>query len=85
MTGVVTQDGTGSQLGRPRAFAVPPGAAGSGPTRLFSHFASVGNVGTGATDLYSDTIAANTFSTPGDTVKVMYAGLPAGPGRRLYP
>lgn len=35
---------------------------------LFDHFASVGNVGTGEDDLYSDTLSANVFGTNGDKV-----------------
>lgn len=41
---------------------------------LFDHFASVGNVTTGETDLYSDTIAAGQLASNGDKLSASYGG-----------
>lgn len=41
---------------------------------LFDHFASVGNVGTGEDDLYSDTLAVSTLAVNGDKVDAWYQG-----------
>lgn len=41
---------------------------------LFDHFASVGNVGTGEDDLYSDTTAAGQLATNGDKLEAEYGG-----------
>ncbi len=41
---------------------------------LFDHFASVGNVGTGEDDLYSDTLAAGQLATNGDKIEAQYGG-----------
>jgi len=51
----------------------PPGAL-----VLFDHFADVGNVGTGETDLYSDTIPAGRLSVNGETILAEYSGIFAG-------
>jgi len=54
---------------------------GSGTTTvtpLFDHYTSVGNVGTSETDLYSDTIAANTLTTNGDKLQIIYGGTYTG-------
>jgi hypothetical protein len=42
---------------------------------LFDHYADVGNSGTSETDLYGDTIAANTLAADGDKLKAFYAGI----------
>jgi hypothetical protein len=42
---------------------------------LFDHFADAGNTTTTETDLYSDTLLANTFATNGDKVTAMYGGI----------
>lgn len=42
---------------------------------LFDHYATVGNVTTGETDLYSDTIAASTLANNGDKLEAEYGGL----------
>ena len=42
---------------------------------LFDHYADAGNVTTGETDLYSDTLAANTLGANGDKVNAQYGGL----------
>lgn len=42
---------------------------------LFDHYADAGNVTTGETDLYSDTIAANTLANNGDKIMAVYAGI----------
>lgn len=42
---------------------------------LFDHYVSAGNVTTGETTLYTDTIPALTFSTPGDKLYTYYAGV----------
>lgn len=41
---------------------------------LFDHYATVGTSGTGETDLYSDTIPANTLTANGDKLRFEYAG-----------
>lgn len=41
---------------------------------IFDHFADVSNVTTGETDLYTDTLIANTFAINGDKVSGQYAG-----------
>jgi hypothetical protein len=41
---------------------------------LFDFFTSVGNSGTTETDLYSSTLAANTFTTNGDKIEATYGG-----------
>ncbi len=41
---------------------------------LFDHYATVGNSGTSETDLYSDTIVANTLNVNGDKLEIEYAG-----------
>jgi len=51
---------------------IPPG--GGQILCLFDHYTSVGNVGTTETDLYSDTIVANTLATNGDKLEFMYSG-----------
>lgn len=43
-------------------------------TPLFDHFIDAGNVTTGETDLYSDTIAANTLSANGTKILSEYGG-----------
>ncbi len=45
------------------------------PYTLFDHYASVGNVGTGEDDLYSDTIAAGKLASNGDKLAVEYGGV----------
>lgn len=42
---------------------------------LFDHYVNAGNVTTGETDLYSDSIAAGTLSTNGDKLEVEYGGV----------
>lgn len=44
------------------------------PVYLFAHYASVGNVGTGEDDLYSDTTAAGQLAANGDKIEVEYGG-----------
>jgi hypothetical protein len=44
------------------------------PQVLFDHYASVGNVGTGEDDLYSDTIAASQLSANGQKLSAEYGG-----------
>jgi hypothetical protein len=41
---------------------------------LFDHYATVGNVTTGETDLYSDSIPASTLASNGDKLEIGYAG-----------
>lgn len=41
---------------------------------LFDHYATVGNVTTGETDLYSDTLAAGTLASNGDKLEIGYGG-----------
>lgn len=43
-------------------------------SRLFSHIADANNSGTGETDLYSDTTAANTFNANTEVLHAHYAG-----------
>lgn len=43
------------------------------PVPLFDHFTSVGNVGAGEDDLYSDTIAAGQLANNGDKLHVRYS------------
>lgn len=45
---------------------------------IFDHFADAGNTGTGEDDLYTDTLAANTFGTNGDKVVAQYGGIFVG-------
>lgn len=42
---------------------------------LFDHYANAGNVTTGETDLYSDTIAAGQLSANGDKLEAEYGGV----------
>lgn len=42
---------------------------------LFDHYADVGNGTTVETDLYADTVAANTFKNNGDKVEATYGGI----------
>jgi hypothetical protein len=42
---------------------------------IFDHFVNAGNVTTGETDLYSDTLAASTLSVNGDKIEAQYAGV----------
>lgn len=42
---------------------------------IFDHIADAGNSGTSETDLYSDTLAANTFATNADKVEGNYGGI----------
>jgi hypothetical protein len=44
---------------------------------IFDHFADQGNTTTGETDLYTDTTAASTLGTSGDTIYVRYSGTTA--------
>lgn len=46
----------------------------SSVSRLFSHFADVGNSGTSETDLYTDTISAGKLASNGDTIIAQYGG-----------
>jgi hypothetical protein len=46
----------------------------TGITPLFDHFANQGNVTTGETDLYSDTISAGKLATNGDKLEAEYGG-----------
>lgn len=62
-------------------FSSPPGfKAGAGTSiakpggAIFDHFADAGNVTTGETDLYSDSIAANTLNTNGNKIYAQYGG-----------
>lgn len=48
--------------------------AGGGPTTLFVHYADAGNVTTGETDLYSDTLAAGQLAADGDALEFDVAG-----------
>lgn len=41
---------------------------------LFDHYATVGNVTTGETDLYSDSVAAGTLAANGDKLEIGYGG-----------
>lgn len=41
---------------------------------LFDHFADVGNITTGETDLYSDTVAASQLGVNGDKLRASYSG-----------
>jgi hypothetical protein len=53
---------------------------------LFNHFADAGNSGSSETDLYSDTIAANTFNVNGDVLNFQYGGIyvgSSGPTKRI--
>lgn len=50
------------------------GSATNNLIPLFDHYTSVGNVGTTETDLYSDTIAANTLAADGDKLEFTYSG-----------
>lgn len=42
---------------------------------LFDHFATVGNVGTGEDDLYSDTVAKGQLANDGDKITAEYSGI----------
>lgn len=61
------QGGDNKQI--PRAVLL----AGSGALALFVHYDDAGNVGTGETDLYSDTVAGNELANDGDTLLVRYS------------
>lgn len=45
------------------------------PTSLFDHYINAGNVTTGETDLYSDTIAASQLGANGDKLEAEYGGV----------
>ena len=65
----------GQQIFEPRlAPAVPPAFDRSRPKVIFDHYASVGNVGTGEDDLYSDTTAASQLSANGEKLEVEFGG-----------
>jgi hypothetical protein len=46
--------------------------SGVGPKVLFDHYADAGNVGTGQTDLYSDTVAAGQLANNGEMLQAIY-------------
>lgn len=48
---------------------------GGVPILLFDHFADSGNVTTGETDLFSDTIAANQLGSNGSKLSSQYGGI----------
>lgn len=60
--------------GKVTALSGSGGNATNNLVPLFDHYTSVGNVGTTETDLYSDTIAANTLAADGDKLEFMYSG-----------
>ena len=65
----------GQQVFEPRLTpSVPPAFDRSQPRVIFDHYASVGNVGTGEDDLYSDTTAASQLSANGEKLEAEFGG-----------